>query len=113
MSDWKEKFESDVAVFKTLKRMFEAGAVEKLYDIKEIQPSRIADILGINKSRYALKLSRPETFSVSEILRLSYIIDIDPNLIINIIQKDSFVFDKLTARVNRNHKNLRKKKGTN
>ena len=102
MSDWKESFNQEISAFKALKKMFEAGAVDKLYDIKDIHSGKVADALGINKGRYASKLAHPETFSAFEILRFSYVINIDPNIIINIIQEDKEVLKKIHTRVKRN-----------
>lgn len=110
MSEWKKKLKHDISVFKTLKRMFEAGAIEKMYDIKDINPAKVADALGINKGRYAYKLAHPETFSTFELLRLSYIIDIDPIIIISVIQNEKEVFEKLIARINKNLSKLKTQK---
>ncbi|MGF7229958.1 hypothetical protein [Arachidicoccus sp.] len=109
MGEWKTKFKHQSSAFRTLKKLFEAHAVEKMFDINEIHSSKVSDALGINKGRYATKLANPETFSTFEILRFAWIIDIDPTLVIEVIQNEKNVMSKIVERVNRNTK----KKKTN
>lgn len=71
-----------------------------MYDIAELYPTKVSKLLGINSERYSVKLSNPEKFSLSEILCLAYIIDIDPILIIEIIQKETEMAVK--SRVDKN-----------
>ncbi|WCT14424.1 hypothetical protein [Mucilaginibacter jinjuensis] len=99
MSEWENNKEIDHTLFKHIKFLFENNAVKRMYEIREYNSGKISDALGINKSRYALKLSNPETFSLFEILRFSFIIDIDPNLVINVIQQEKEVLEKILKRV--------------
>lgn len=57
-----------------------------MYDIAGLFPTKISRLLGINSDRYSVKLSNPEKFSVFEILKLAYILGLDPNLILDVIQ---------------------------
>ncbi len=66
--------------------MFETNKIKKMYDISELYPTKIIKLLGINSERYSVKLANPEKFTVSEILRLAYLFNIDPTLIIDVIQ---------------------------
>lgn len=60
--------------------------------------------LGINNGRYATKLANPETFSTFEVLRFAWIIDIDPALVIEVIQNEKKVMSKIVERVSKNAK---------
>lgn len=87
MANWNNNHnpEKDLA---SIGALFETGKVKRMYDIAELYPTKIIKLLGINSERYSLKLAEPEKFSVSEILRLAYLFNIDPNLMINIIQTE-------------------------
>ncbi|SDK92392.1 hypothetical protein SAMN04487898_11334 [Pedobacter sp. ok626] len=78
--------------------LFETQKVKKMYDISELYPTKVIKLLGINSERYSVKLADPEKFMVSEILRLAYIFNIDPNLIIDVIQAETE--DKLINKIN-------------
>ncbi|MES2060457.1 MAG: hypothetical protein V4456_00955 [Bacteroidota bacterium] len=99
MSNWKEEYKKDLPLFNSLKLLFENHAITRMYEIKDLYAGKIANALGINKGRYAQKLANPETFVLFEILRLAFIIDIDPNLIINVIQNEKDVMTKIIDRV--------------
>lgn len=89
MADWKNsdrKIEPDLS---SVASMFETKKIKRMYDISELFPTKISRLLGINSDRYSVKLSNPEKFTVAEILKLAYILAIDPNLIFDIIQKQS------------------------
>jgi hypothetical protein len=89
MSEWKNpyaKIETDLV---SVGLLFKSGKVKRMYDIAELFPTKISKLLGMNSERYSVKLSSPEKFSLSEILCLSYIINTDPNLIIEVIQKET------------------------
>jgi hypothetical protein len=102
MSEWKIRRETDSKVFEHIKFLFENNAVKRMYEIRDYNSGKISDALGINKGRYALKLSNPETFSLFEILRFAFIVDIDPNIVINVIQNESEVLEKIVKRVKHN-----------
>ncbi|WGQ08962.1 hypothetical protein QG516_20835 [Pedobacter gandavensis] len=69
--------------------LFETNKIKKMYDISELYPTKVIKLLGINSERYSVKLSNPEKFTTSEILRMAYIFSIDPILILNVIQSES------------------------
>ncbi|WP_029275661.1 hypothetical protein [Pedobacter borealis] len=48
----------------------------------------ITKLLGINHERYTVKLANPDKFSVSELLKMSYIFNVDPALILEVIQNE-------------------------
>lgn len=55
-----------------------------MYGISELYPTKIIKLLGINSERYSVKLAGPQKFTVSEVLRMTYIFNTDPNLILNV-----------------------------
>lgn len=54
-------------------------------DLGDFHPTYIVHSLGFNHSRYKVKLSKPETFTIEEIVSIAELIDIDPQIITNII----------------------------
>lgn len=86
MANWKNNNSSPEKDLSSIGAMFETDKIKKMYDISELYPTKIIKLLGINSERYSVKLADPEKFTVSEILRLAYILNIDPNLIVNVIQ---------------------------
>jgi hypothetical protein len=89
MANWKNNNNSPEKDLSSIGAMFETNKIKKMYDISELYPTKIIKLLGINSERYSVKLADPEKFTVSEILRLAYILNIDPNLIINVIQTET------------------------
>ncbi|MDQ0966002.1 putative membrane protein [Flavobacterium sp. W4I14] len=89
MANWKNNNNSPEKDLSSIGAMFETNKIKKMYDISELYPTKIIKLLGINSERYSVKLSNPEKFTVSEVLRLAYIFNIDPNLIINVIQAET------------------------
>jgi len=89
MANWKNDNNSPEKDLSSIGAMFETNKIKKMYDISELYPTKIIKLLGINSERYSVKLADPEKFTVSEILRLAYILNIDPNLIINVIQSET------------------------
>ena len=89
MANWKlinTDLEKDLS---SIGALFEINKIKKMYDISELYPTKVIKSLGINSERYSVKLSDPEKFTVSEILRMAYIFNIDPNLILNVIQGET------------------------
>ncbi|MET3982038.1 hypothetical protein ABIB62_004653 [Mucilaginibacter sp. UYP25] len=99
MSDWNNKRNKEFTLFKHIKFLFESDVIKRMYEIREYHSGKISEALGMNKGRYALKLLNPETFSVFEILRFAYLIEVDPNLIINVIQNEKEVQIKMNERL--------------
>ncbi|WP_199121443.1 hypothetical protein [Pedobacter sp. ASV28] len=102
MADWKNREKSDTEIFAPIKRLFENHAIKRMYEINDLHSGKIASALGMNKGRYALKLANPETFLVFELLRFSYIINIDPKLVIDVIQNEKEVIEKIEKRIDKN-----------
>lgn len=86
MANWKLANQNPEKDLSSIGAMFETNKIKKMYDIAELYPTKIIKLLGINSERYSVKLAEPERFTVSEILRLAYILNIDPSLIFNVIQ---------------------------
>ncbi|WP_406826407.1 hypothetical protein [Pedobacter sp. KACC 23697] len=89
MANWKNNNNNPEKDLSSIGAMFEINKIKKMYDISELYPTKIIKLLGINSERYSVKLADPEKFTVSEILRLAYILNIDPNLIVNVIQAET------------------------
>ena len=89
MANWKSNNNSPEKDLSSIGAMFETNKIKKMYDIAELYPTKIIKLLGINSERYSVKLADPEKFTVSEVLRLAYILNIDPNLIVNVIQTET------------------------
>lgn len=88
MADWNQVGSEPEKELSSIGGMFELGKVKRMYDIVGLYPTKITRLLGINQERYAIKLSSPDKFSVSEILKMAYIFNIDPTLILDVIQKE-------------------------
>ena len=97
MANWKSKYNSPEKELSSIGAMFETNKVKKMYDIAALYPTKIVKLLGINSERYSVKLADPEKFTVSELLRLAYIFNVDPTLIINVIQFE--VENKITSKI--------------
>lgn len=89
MANWKLDNNDPEKDLSSIGALFETNKIKKMYDISELYPTKIIKLLGINSERYSVKLADPEKFTVSEVLRLAYILNVDPNLIINVIQVET------------------------
>ncbi|WP_158799431.1 hypothetical protein [Pedobacter sp. L105] len=89
MANWKHINTDPEKDLLSIGALFETGKIKKMYDIAELYPTKIIKLLGINSERYSVKLANPEKFMVSEILRMAYILNVDPNLIFNVIQAET------------------------
>jgi hypothetical protein len=78
MANWKNNNNNPEKDLSSIGAMFETNKIKKIYDISELYPTKIIKLLGINSEWYSVKLADPEKFAVSEILRLAYILNIDP-----------------------------------
>lgn len=79
--------EENDAQYKAIRLMFQSGSIKRMRDIEKLYPTMIAKALGINHSRYIQKLYKPEEFSVKYIIELANLLDINPQLIIEVIFK--------------------------
>lgn len=89
MANWKLINNDPEKDLSSIGALFETSKIKKMYDISELYPTKVIKLLGINSERYSVKLADPEKFTVSEILRMAYIFNIDPNLILNVIQAET------------------------
>jgi hypothetical protein len=89
MANWMLSNNNPEKDLSSIGALFETHKIKKMYDISELYPTKVIKLLGINSERYSVKLADPEKFTVSEILRLAYIFNIDPNLIIDVIQAET------------------------
>ena len=89
MANWKNKIKNIDTDLLSVGTLFVSGKIGRMYDISELFPTKISKLLGINSERYSVKLSNPEKFTLSEILRFCYILDIDPILVVNVIQQEA------------------------
>lgn len=89
MADWTLVNNDPEKDLSSIGALFETNKIKKMYDISELYPTKVIKLLGINSERYSVKLADPEKFTTSEILRMAYIFNIDPILILNVIQSES------------------------
>ena len=106
MANWKLINNDPEKDLSSIGALFETSKIKKMYDISELYPTKVIKLLGINSERYSVKLADPEKFTVSEILRMAYIFNIDPNLILNVIQVETEkkIISKLAQHKNKNTK---------
>ncbi|MBB5645896.1 hypothetical protein [Pedobacter cryoconitis] len=106
MANWKLINNDPEKDLSSIGALFETSKIKKMYDISELYPTKVIKQLGINSERYSVKLADPEKFTVSEILRMAYIFNIDPNLILNVIQVETEkkIINKLAQHKNKNTK---------
>lgn len=107
MAEWKkvDTEENMEAAFISIRSMFLTGSVKKMYQLIDHNPTKLSLLLGMSYKSYHIKLQYPEKFSQMQIMTLSYAINIDPNLINDIIQKEVEKkviekFKKFRAKVN-------------
>lgn len=70
-----------------VKSLFLSGSVKHMKDIEKLYPTMIAKSLGINHSRYIEKLYKPEGFTIKNIIELANLVEISPQLILDVIIK--------------------------
>lgn len=79
--------ENSTTQFVAVKSMFLSGSVKRMKDIEKLYPTVIAKSLGINHSRYIDKLYKPEGFAIKHIISLANLIDVDPQIILDVVMK--------------------------
>ncbi|WP_312339811.1 hypothetical protein [Sphingobacterium sp.] len=92
MATWRYKFETDVKLdgaFIALKSLFTDGTIKNMSSLLDYSPTKIAGLLRMNYKSFLIKIHQPWKFSTEHILLLSFIIDIDPTYIFNVIQSES------------------------
>lgn len=98
MAQWKNIDQKDIdASFKAIQSLFVTGSIEKMYQLIDHKPTKIAKLLGMSYKSLHEKLKEPSKFTQLHILTLSYAIQVDPNIINDVIQKESLkrVVDKI------------------
>lgn len=73
--------------YAAVRLMFLSNTIKRMRDIEKLYPTMVSKALGINHSRYIQKLYKPEEFSIKHIVRLANLLDINPQLIIDVIFK--------------------------
>ena len=86
--------------------MFETGRIKSMKDITSLHPTALVKALGINYGGFMSKCSAPEKFAVSDIIKLSNLLNIDSESIMKIVLKeaqDNFDKKNLTAQDKKNN----------
>lgn len=78
---------NDIA-FEAIKTMFETGKITKMKQLEKLSPTKTAKALGINYGRYIRKLYNPELFVISELIKLSEILDIKFKNLIEVVIRE-------------------------
>lgn len=92
MAIWENSFTTNIKldpVFAALKSLFSDGSITTMKSLPEYSPTKIMAVLKMNHQTYIDKCKELWKFSTEHILLLSYIIDIDPAILFEIIQKES------------------------
>jgi len=91
MATWKESIELEKMDpdFLSIRSIFISDSISNMYQLVKHSPTKISKLLGLNYDAYHTKLVNPEKFSVLHINVLAYAIQIDPEIIHNIIQKET------------------------
>ena len=82
----KEKLKNTLA---SMASMFETGRVSKMKDIVTMYPTGIVVALGINYGGYMAKCAAPEKFIMEDLIKLAQILNIDIELILKVVVKES------------------------
>ncbi len=69
--------------------MFETGRIKRMKDITTMYPTGIVAALGINFGGYMTKCTSPEKFAISDLIKLSNILNIDIELILKVVIKEA------------------------
>ncbi|HRP30816.1 MAG TPA: hypothetical protein PKV73_02965 [Agriterribacter sp.] len=94
--------EFDVAL-RSIKSTFEAGEIKRMIEVAKLYPTKIITGLGLNHSRYIAKLSRPESFTIKEVIRFSRFIGVDHEKVLAVILNEVLP-NILTVEEERNQK---------
>ena len=72
--------------YKTVNVFIERGEVKKLADIFNYIPRKVVYIdLGINYNRFKRLLEHPDQFTLQELSRLAFLIEVGKQVIINLL----------------------------
>ena len=75
--------------FIAIRSMFVSGSVKRMKDIEKLYPTLVARTLKMNHSRYIQKLYKPEEFTIKQIVVLSNILDLSPQVVLDVIMKQA------------------------
>lgn len=103
----KQNKEIDLAL-RSIKSSFETGEIKKMIELSKLFPTKIIKGLGLNHSRYLAKLSKPENFTIKEVLRFSRLIGVSEQKVLDVILKES-IPQILTIEEERTYKASQKK----
>lgn len=76
--------------FLAIKSLFESGIIKSMKLLEKQSPTNMAKALGVNYNTYLDKLSKPELFTIKQIFEMASLCDLDPDLIFQLIKKQSF-----------------------
>jgi len=99
MANWEKNVELEGMDpdFLSIRSIFISGSMSNMYQLVNYSPTKISKLLGLNYDAYHTKLANPEKFSVLHINILSYVLQIDPTIINDIIQKE--IKDKVLEKI--------------
>jgi hypothetical protein len=82
----KEKLRSTLL---SMASMFETGRIKRMKDLTQMYPTGIVAALGINYGGYMTKCVSPEKFAMSDLVKLSQILDLDLEIILKVVTKEA------------------------
>lgn len=90
MANWKENVDLKNLDpdFLSIRSIFISGSMTNMYQLVNHSPTKISRLLGLNYDAYHTKLANPEKFTVLHINVLSYVLQLDPIIIHNVIQSE-------------------------
>lgn len=91
MAEWNDIDTSEKLdpAFAAIRSLFLDGSIDTMYKLIHHNPTKIARLLSMSYKTLITKLQEPWKFSTMQILLLAYTTRIDPEIINNIIQKES------------------------
>lgn len=90
MAEWKKLPEEPIDPdFAAIRSLFLDGTINKMYKLIDYSPAKIIRLLKSTYSLYHDKLKEPWKFGMQHILKLAYAIRVDPQVIIDVIQRES------------------------
>lgn len=70
-----------------IQSLFLKGTIKRMSDIIKLDPTMVSRDFPMNHSRYVKKLYQPELFTIKQVKRLAEMLEIKPQLIVEIILK--------------------------
>lgn len=91
MAEWTkiDKLEKIDPAFSAIKSQLLDGTIDTMYKLIDYNPTKIGRLLSMSYKTLITKLQEPWKFSTLNILVLAYALRVDPDIIYNIIQKES------------------------